>query len=175
MHKKIIFFFAVILLYGSPAFTQSKSPLKKLYAYKQLSVSGVKSNLPVDAAPDKTATYNYWFYLLFPKSEEITVTEIWLSGKKFSPKTESISQLPVTKINYTDPSSQSSPKVLVPFTTNAVLLTYPAMAIPEPGTLSRYFTHLINHHELVITYFWKGHKFYKVARRIKELDPEVRM
>lgn len=172
--KKIIsipFLAAALLL--TPALLQSQSPLKKLYAYKQASVSGVKPGVS-DKATKQSETYNYWFYLVFPKDEELSVTEIWLSGKKFLVKTEIINELPVKKTDYTDPSGNKS-VTMVPFSKNAVILTYPSSEVTEVVTNSKYFSDLISRYELVITYYWKGKKFYKVARKITMLEPETHL
>jgi len=175
MNKKIFFLLSFAILFLAPAFAQVKSPLKKLYAYKQASVSGVKSSVTQENQKVKQSeTYNYWFYLVFPSSEEMSVTEIWLSGKKFSVKSEPVKELPVKKINYTDPSGKSA-VIMVPFTKNAVLLTYPAAEANDPGAVSKYFSALLNTHELVITYYWRTKKFYKVAKKITVLEPEARM
>jgi hypothetical protein len=175
MNKKTLTLLLLIVVFFAPAFSQSKSPLKKLYAYKQASVSGVKSSVTQENQKTKQSeTYSYWFYLVFPRSEEMLVTEIWLSGKKFAVKSEPVNELPVKKINYTDPSGNSS-VVIVPFTKNAVLLTYPVGESNDPAAMSKYFSDLISTYELVITYYWKGKKFYRVAKKITVLEPEVRV
>ena len=173
MNKKILILLSSAILFFVPVFSQVKSPLKKLYAYKQASVSGVKPSVTAENQKAKQSeTYSYWFYLVFPESEEISVTEIWLSGKKFAVKSEPVKELPVKKINYTDASGKSA-VTMVPFTKNAVLLTYPAAEANDPGAISKYFSDLISTYELVITYYWKGKKFYRIAKKITVLEPEV--
>jgi hypothetical protein len=174
MRIKTFFLSAAVMFYWPMVHAQQKSPLKKLYAYKQASVSGIKSGNPAEPVAQKTETYSYWFYLVLPSARSFTVKEIWINGKNFSPKTEPVNQLPVKKINYTDASSQEE-QILVPATQDAVVLTYPASAVMEQAQISKYLKDLVTRYELVITYFWKGKKFYKVARKISELEPDMRM
>ena len=174
MNKKIFLLFISVMLFLVPVFSQSNSPLKKLYAYKQGSASGVKPGLSDRAVTKQSGTYNYWFYLVFPASEKLSVTEIWLSGKKFSVKAEPINDLPVKRINNIDASGNDT-MILVPFTKNAVLLTYPAAVVNDSVQVSKYFSDLLRSYELVITYYCKGRKYYKVAKKITVLEPVVRM
>jgi hypothetical protein len=178
MNKKILLLLSTAIVFLLPASSQAIYPLKKLYAYKQAGIPGIQPEVTGEAGNkqkmERKETFNYWFYLVFSKSEIINITELWLSGKKFTAKTESIKELPVKKINYTSDSGNDT-VTLVPFTKNAVLLTYPAGEDKDPAAVSKYLSDLVSNNELVITYYWKGKRFYKVSRKITLLKPEAHL
>jgi hypothetical protein len=178
MNKKILLLFSTTIIFLLPVPAQLTYPLKKLYAYKQAGIPGIQPGVTGEAGDKQKGkrkeSFNYWFYLVFSKSGMINITGLWLSGKKFTVKTEPITELPVKKINYTSASGNDT-VTLVPFTKNAVLLTYPAGEDKDTAAVSKYLSDLVSKNELVITYYWKGKKFYKVSRKITVLDPEAKM
>jgi hypothetical protein len=178
MNKKIFLLFSTAIILSVQASAQITNPVKKLYAYKQAGIPGIRPDVNRENGatqkPELKESFNYWFYLVLQKSENINITAIWLSGKKFTVKTEPIKELPVKIINHTSgPGSDTA--ALVPFTKDAVLLTYPTGKATAPMAISKYFSSLIKAYELVIVYYWKGKKFYKVSGKIKVLEPEARM
>lgn len=178
MNKKILLFIAPVILFLVPAPAQEKNPVQKIYAYKQAGIPGIRPDVNkengVSQRQELKESFNYWFYLVLQKSENIQITEIWLSGKKFTVKAEPIKELPVKKINYTS-SPGNDTMILVPFTKNEVWLTYPAGEASDTTTTSKYFSSLVNRYELVIVYYRKDKRFYKLSRKIKVLEPEAKM
>ena len=174
MNKKLLLLASVIIIALLPACAQ----VKKIYAYKQASIPGIQPKLITreggesQQLPVRKETFNYWFYIGFSKNEKIDVTGIWISGKKYSVKTESVNNLPVIKINYTA-ASENATVVMVPVTRNAVMLAYPSGEAKDSEHLSKYLSNLVNKHELVIAYLWRGKKYYAVKKLITVLAPEA--
>ena len=174
MNKKLLVLVSIKILVLLPAMAQ----VKKVYAYKQASIPGIQPRTITAEGgsptqlPERKATYNYWFYVSHIKTTGINITALWIGGKKYSAKTETISKLPVIKINYTAASADDT-VTLVPATKNAITLTYPAGEDNKPENISKYLSNLINTHELVIAYYWKGRKYYAVKNLITRLTPEA--
>ncbi len=174
MNKKLLLLISFTIILLSPAFGQ----LKKVYAYKQASLPGIQPRVTTEEGggnkqrAERKETFNYWFYISFSKKEKITVTGLWISGKRFTVKSEPITELPVKKINYTAASANDT-ITMVPFTRNAVMLTYPSGMANDTTPVSKYLLNLVNHNELVIVYFWKGKKYYAVKKMISTLAPEA--
>jgi hypothetical protein len=175
MNRKTFFLLLLPLFSFLLSFAQEKNSLKSLYAYKQANLPGIQPNtLENESVKEIKTTYNYMFYFVSPGTEKINIKELWISGEKFAVKSESVKKLPVYKISYTAASGNDS-LTLVPFTKNTVLLVYPVGKSKESGKISMYLSDLISKHELVITFYRNGKKYYKVLKRITELEPEARM
>jgi len=175
MNKKTILLFLVTALSFTYTFSQKVFPIKNLYTYKQASIPGIQPNTSEGREiKEKQTTYNYWFYLAVNKNEKIIVSDLWISGKIFNAKSEKIEKLPVYKINYSGASGNDS-LTLVPLTKNNVFLVFPVGETKDSGSISNYLKDLVSKYELVIVYYWRGKKFYKLFRKITELEPEARM
>lgn len=156
----------------------SSAQIKKVYAYKQASIPGIlpasdENDIKENNAPKKTErkqNYNYWFYLSIPKTEKVTVTGVWIDGKQYDIKSETITNLPVKKIVFTG-LEKNDTTIMVPVTSNKVLLIYPAAE--KPGD-SKYALNFARTNELVIRYTSKGKTHYTTIKKIKELTPDVR-
>jgi hypothetical protein len=173
MNKKsfilVVCFFTVCLV--------SDAQVKKVYGYKQASIPGNIIGPGDNDIPEKNGTkqqdqkqnYNYWFYLSMPKANKITITGLWIDGKQYEIKSESIASLPVMKIINTG-LEKNDTTIMVPRTTNKILLVYPAAAKTVSSKLK-----LAAANELVIRYTWKGSVRYVTMKKIKELAPDVRV
>ena len=177
--KRKIFIPIILLIVIIAGFTQVKPPVKKVYGYKQASIPGI---LPDDAeehdikAKDakktvRKQTYNYWFYLEYPRNEKITITGLWVSNVRFDATIETITQLPVKKIVFTG-MDKNDTTVMVPATKNNVLLVYPSGE--NKVNDSKYALNLARVNELVIRYTWKKSTYYSTIKKLKELNPDVR-
>ena len=152
--------------------------VKKVYAYKQASIPGIlpasdendiKGNDGTKRA-ERKQNYNYWFYLSIPKTEKITVTGLWIDGKQYDLKSETITNLPVKKIVFTG-LEKNDTTIMAPATTNKVILVYP---VAEKPGLSKYALKFTRTNELVIRYTSKAKTHYTTIKKIKELAPDVR-
>ena len=152
--------------------------VKKVYAYKQASIPGIipasdENDIKEKNDGKKTEwkpNYNYWFYLSIPKTEKVTVTGLWIDGKQYDLKSETITNLPVKKIVFTG-FEKNDTTIMVPVTSNKVILIYPVAE--KPGD-SKYALNFARTNELVIRYASKGKTHYITVKKIKELIPDVR-
>ena len=173
MNKKLLILFICLFTVSLVSYAQ----VKKVYAYKQASIPGAIIGSGENDIEEKNAAksreqkqnYNYWFYLSIPKKEKVTITGLWIDGKQYEIKSEAITDLPVKKIVYTG-LEKNDTTIMVPVTINKVLLVHPA-AIKAAGTKLK----LAATNELVIRYTWKGKIHYTTIKKIKELDPDVRV
>ena len=152
--------------------------VKKVYAYKQASIPGIvpasdENDIKEKNDPKKTErkqNYNYWFYLSVPKTEKVTVTGLWIDGKQYDLKSETVNNLPVKKIVFTG-LEKNDTTIMVPVTGNKVVLVYPVAERPSD---SKYALNFARTNELVIRYISKGKTHYTTVKKIKELAPDVR-
>ena len=129
MEKTIIIPFVFVF-----AFTiTSSAQVKKIYAYKQASIPGniistedndIKEKNGIKQT-EQTQNFNYWFYISIPKKEKVIVTGLWINNQQYDIKSESLSSLPVKKIIYTGVEKNDT-IVMVPATSNKIMLLYPA-------------------------------------------------
>ena len=166
----------IIILSG---FIQVKSPVKKTYGYKQASIPGIVPSYSeeTDIQPVKNRpkqNYNYWFYLEIARSEKINMTGLWISGVQYDIKADTITDLPVRKININH-MGKNDTIIMVPVTKNNVILVYPSGESKNTTKIdSKYTRQLIGSNELVIRYLWKNQTYYSAIKKLKELDPDVR-
>ena len=176
MNKKI-FIPVILLIIIVSGFTQVKPPVKKIYGYKQANIPGIlpdyseENDIQPSGKAKPNQTYNYWFFLEFPKTEKITITGLWISGSRFEMKTEAIAELPVRKINFTG-MEKNDTTIMVPPTKNKVILVYPSGESKVDD--SKYALNLARLNELVVRYVWKNKIYYTTMKKLKELNPDVR-
>lgn len=174
MKKNIFLPFICLLIFSISSCAQ----VKKIYAYKQASIPGILPDYSDDndikdekaKKPERKQNYNYWFYLTVPKTDNITITGLWISGKQYAIKSEIIKDLPVKKIVFTG-LEKNDTTVMVPVTSNKVILVYPS---GEKLDDSKYALNLARTNELVIRYKRNGKIHYTTLKKIKELTPDVR-
>ena len=176
MNKKI-FIPVFLLTIIASGFTQVKPPVKKVYGYKQASISGIlpdyseEKDIKPTGKKKPKQTYNYWFYLELPKTEKIKITGLWISGVSYDIKTDTITELPVKKIIFTG-MAKNDTMIMVPATKNKIILIYPSGESKIDN--SKYELNLFSSNELVIRYVWKKKIYYTTMRKLKELNPDVR-
>jgi len=174
MKKKLLISFISLFVITISGFAQ----VKKVYAFKQASIPGIllatdENDIKESNAPkrsERKQNYNYWFYLSLPKTEKITVTGLWIDGKQYDLKSETITNLPVVKIVYTG-LEKNDTTIMAPATANKVILVYPVAEKPGNPKSALKFTRT---NELVIRYASKGKIHYTTLKKIKELAPDVR-
>lgn len=160
-----------VFFFMSTAFSQVKCPVKKIYAFKQSSLPGVKPKTPENGGTERIETFNYWIYLTLSQSKYININYIWLSGKKFSVKTEEIKTTPVSKLNNTSGAANETIE-LVPETKHKVILLYPTGPLNDNGDQSAKMRKKIEKNELVISFTHKEKKRTAQKKLISLLDPE---
>ena len=79
-------FLSIGIFFVISSSAQTSSVVKKLHAYKQESIPGILTAFTDDNGnkimEDRKPTFNYWFYLEFREFEKISITDIWISGKR---------------------------------------------------------------------------------------------
>ena len=168
MYKRFFLALYTVIPVCISATAQIKPVIKKIYAYRQATVPGI----PPAGNAERKPTYNYWIYIETLKSEKISVADIWISGKRFSVKTEPVTKTPVMKINYYAANGTDT-VILVPETKYNVMLIYPSEKIKDSSIGSKYVSGLIKKSELVIGYFWKGKKYFAPVKAFISLEPDI--
>lgn len=148
-----------------------KPPIVKVYAYSQAVLQGIKPTNTVDESGKEIKRLSenklsYFFYVEQKKSTVIKILSVWVKGKNYSVKTDTVLQTPVV-MN----SSANDIITLVPKSSNKILWVTPGkenMRAKKPGADLK---KLINLSELVIVYLWKGKIYYSSVKKIKELKP----
>src|SRR5687767_15701281 len=84
MYKRFFLAMFPVILLCISAKAQVKPVIKKIHAYRQATVPGI----PPAGNDERKPTYNYWIYI--ETSGKISVADIWISGKRFSVKTEPV-------------------------------------------------------------------------------------
>ena len=178
--KQIIPILFIFMFSSTSGITQVNYPVKKVYAYKQASIPGIIPNYSgdTDAKPSGTTVkverkqnFAYWFYLSIPKKERITITGLWIDGKQYDWRSETINDLPVKKIIYTG-LGMNDTIIMAPVTSNKIIQVYP---LSKKTSDPKYVLNLARTNEVVIRYTWKGKTLYTSIRKVKELTPDVRV
>lgn len=163
--KHSIIFLSICLL-SIYSFSQTKGTAK-IYGYKQSVVSGMRKNVinengqELNNAPK--AKYNYWFYIVSPSI--VYPSELWINGQAYSAKTEIVFETPVEKQGGI---ADSSKLVLVPKTTQRVLMLTPAPAIEKKQ--SEKGKSLASNNELVVVYKQAGKFHYNTIKKLTQLE-----
>jgi hypothetical protein len=148
---------------------QSKGTVN-LYGLKQAVLPGI---IPGPITTDDGRVIEEEFkpkfnlFIYTASNNTITPVEVWLSGKRYSVKTESISKTPV---EYTNPTSMPKPSVttIVPKTNKKVLKL--TLSDTE-GKSSLKNTSLAKANELVVVYKQGSKVYYVALKSIKEIEP----
>ena len=167
-----IFLSLLFLCAGSLLFAQ-KPPVIKVYAYSQAILPGTRRVNTVDESGKEIKEVaerkiSYSIYVEQKRSTVIKIISVWINGKSYTAKTDTVSQTPVeTKTG--DPANTTV--TLVPKSFNTILLITPGsekLPIKQP---SSYLKKAVASSELVIIYEWKGKFWYSKVKKIKELKP----
>lgn len=172
MNKKSLLLSLVALCFMAQVFGQAKCPVKKIYAYKQASLPGIQPLTAENGGGERKETFNYWLYLIIPDSKNININNIWIVGKKFSVKTETVETTPVNKSNNISGAGNETIE-LVPKTKHRVILIYPSGLNNEAEDLSARILKKIKKNELVFNFTWKEKKRFSGKKLIKVLNPEA--
>lgn len=183
---KLIYLFIPIIVVSLivTAFRSTKDIVKKIYAFKQASLPGIKPNFSNEndiissneqiKKQEYRPSYNYWIYFEHSSSETIKITDVWLNGIRYEYQTETVKSLPVYKLIFTG-LEHNDTTVLVPTTSNKVLQVVLKNISEKKAPVSNSIKKLVKENELLICYELNGKKYYKVIKEIKELQPDVRV
>ncbi len=169
------FLFTVLAIIAGLLVLAQKAPVLKVYAYSQVVLPGARKSNAVEenGAEVKQATVkkiNYFFYAEQKKLATIKVMAVWMQGKKYTAKTDSVSKTPV-EIATGDASAESKEIIPAPASRNKFLLVIPDQAATTGLKPSGSLKKMIKESELVLIYQWKGKTWYFQVKKIKELEP----
>jgi len=171
--KQRTLFTCLLLVLSLFSFTQT-SPFLKVYAYAQPSLSNIKPQTTTAENGNQLTkasreNVNYYFYVEYRRKEKFTVTALWVKGKPYQLKADSIQQTPIEMAAGNGEMGKNSKKItLVPVTSNKVLLLSPGLKLNSRPTAS--LKKIVAKAELVITYRWKGKTLYYPVSKIKLLE-----
>lgn len=172
MKQKI--FFSIVFLAFSLIVVGQKLPVIKVYAYSQVTLKGAKPGGVIEEGgaevkQSSAQNINYYFYIEYRSKEKFSVSALWINGKSYQIKTDTIRQTPVEG-NAADATGMGKRSVLVPATKNKVLLIIPGAELSnsiKSSSLKKQFVK----GELLIVYKWKGKTYYYTIPKIKVLEP----
>ena len=163
--KKLYFIF-ILLLFSPFVFAQFSV---KVYAYSQATTRGM---IPVDEngnpIGDKESV-NYFIYVAHSPASKISWDGIWIKGKAFSVQTSRVSTTPVTVTN-NDIHANPVKTILVQATSQAVTSIQPIE--PNGRTVrASWFRDMAKRNELIVSYYYKGKKYFTPVKKFKVLPP----
>jgi len=162
--KKI--YLAFCLLVSTIAFAQ---PRIRVYAFAQETTPGT---IPVDeyGNPRKMEpNINYLLYAEYQGSYAIKFDGVWIKGKGYSAQSSVVTSTPVTITNYDIPSKPVT-IVLVPATKQKVMELQP-IGRASINVNAAWFRDMLRKNELIISYYYKGKKYFIPVRKLNWLPP----
>lgn len=168
---KIIWIFLLFLFPGT-VMSQSKV---KIRAYSQIMMPGMvpknvtdENGNPVNIK--KEYPVNYYIYAVYKPAEKIIFSDIWLKGHYRKVKTNLVESTPVINFNYNIPDKPIK-VILVPATKLKVVSITPDENQVAKMPSSSLFKKLKNQSELIVSYLYKGKKYFIGVKKIKKLEP----
>ncbi|MFI5133003.1 MAG: hypothetical protein ACHQEB_01640 [Chitinophagales bacterium] len=172
---KRILLLLLVFFSGGSIISAQKTPIINLYAFSQQVLPGMRQSSiaqenggEIKQAP--VEKINYFFYAEQTRSSKVIINAIWVKGKKYAAKTDSISKTPV-EITIIDSTSKPEKITLVPASVNKILLIIPAGSPETAAQPSGSLKKLVKKSELVVVYQWKGEIYYSTVQKIKKLGP----
>jgi hypothetical protein len=154
------------------SFTQ---PSVKIYAYSQVSTPGTVPSVPSEGGTgnEKYSVQPgaiYYIYATLSPNVRISVVEVWIHGKHYQVSVEKILKTPVYSINNDHPT-QPKTEVLVPATKQQVLYIAPLGEGTDKRLKASWFNKMLKSSELIVSYLYKGKKYFIPVKKIKKLQP----
>jgi hypothetical protein len=168
--KKITF-----LIFVLTSLSAISQPSIKIFAYSQAVSPGIVPKGVTDEngktiTTKKEIAVNYYIFASYNKSIKINIEEIWIKGNFFNPVVKNIDSTPVLNINETIPGNPVK-VIMVPATTQKVISLKPGELIKNHIIQASSFRNLAKHAELIISYVYKGKKYFIGVKKIKVLEP----
>ena len=178
--KKIALFITVFSGMTLPVLSQTRNPVIKIYAYAQSVVPGVNPNSKAidesgkEISVKPKSRLNYLIFLEQKKSATIRPINIWMKDKKYIITYEEVKETPI-EFSSSNLMSDKKKMELVPKTENKVLKLIITGEMEDKAKSSAVLKKLIGKNALVISYTWKGKKYFAKLKNIKMLEPLVAM
>lgn len=163
-------YFLFLLFFSGVAFAQ---PVIKTYAYSQLTTPG---NIPVGTDESgksvelKELPVNYYIFATHLPSARVNFGSVWIKGKYYQTQVEKVTETPVISTNYDIPANPTK-TVLVPATKQQVMAIAPVGSPGDSVIRAAWFRHMLKNYELIISYYYKGKRYFIPVKKIKILPP----
>lgn len=172
--------FLMPALFSVWVFSSEKAPIIKVHAYSQAITRGIdpgKGVINENGTEERQHVkpgIQYLIYLEQPGTASIKPELIWIHGVGYSINSVIVTKTPVVLENQ-EVYGESKKNILVQKTSNKVIqLILTGISDPpanRPATVKK----LIAASDLVVSYFWKGKRYYAGVKKIKMLEPVAAM
>jgi hypothetical protein len=147
----------------------------KIYAYSQVVTpgtipKGVTGENGNRVNTKKESAVNYYIFATHSASVKISFGEIWVNGKFYSVQTHKVDSTPVININKTIPANPEK-EILVPFTRQQVVSIVPGKTMNNVISQGAWFRNMAKKNELIVSYMYRGKKYFIAVKKIKMLKP----
>lgn len=141
-------------------------PVLKLYGFSRVSTPGMVPAREFDEngrtiSKPANESVGYFIYLAANTSLKIQPKEVWIKGKRYLVNSAPVIQSPVIAGKDTLVKATSLKILELRWDNN------PSTTTSAPATVKK----LAATNELVLKYQWKGKTWYKMVKKIKELEP----
>jgi len=168
MKKNLLFF--IVFIIGSNLYSQ---PPVKIIAFEQESLPGAKPAGVTDENGNRVkkaaAKKNYFIFLSFKKTYNITPAQVFIRGKAFAIRSKTLKKTPVEYANNTVVNNPEK-ITLVPFTNDKVLgvdIAEISRQEKKPNSIQK----LVDKNDVVISYVWNKKTYFVSLQKIKRLEP----
>jgi hypothetical protein len=144
----------------------------KIYAYSQVHTPG---NIPVGndengGSPEiKQFPVNYYIFATLSPSPKVIFGPVWINGKYYRTVTSTVSTPVVNTVN--NIPDQPEQKILVPATKQKAISINLEGDARDTVIKAAWFRNMVRNSELIITYDYKGKRYFVPVKKIKVLPP----
>ena len=168
--KRVCFLF--LMAASIPGLSQ---PVVKIYAYSQIATPGIIPKGVTDENGNRINTkkepaVNYYIFASYSSPAKINFSEVWIKGKFYNVRIKKIDSTPVINVNETIPDKPVKVE-LVPASKGKVLSIIPAETKKSSLIKTSWFINMTKHAELIVSYTYKGKKYFISVKKIKILEP----
>jgi hypothetical protein len=172
--KQKNFLLLTLIISGLSTFAQ---PSVKLYAYSQVVTPGMVPKGVIDENGNtvnikKESPINYYIFAAYNSSIKISFGEIWIKGKFYNTEIKNVDSTPVVLTNENIPQNPSK-EILVPATKLKVISIVPGKTKNSSLARSPSFIKMTKRAELIVSYIYRGKKYFIEIKKIKLLQPVV--
>jgi len=170
--KQKIFLLLTLTISSLSTFAQ---PSVKLYAYSQVVTPGMVPKGVIDENGSavnikKESPINYYIFAVYNPSAKISFDEIWIKGKFYNIKIKNADSTPVVITNENIPGNPSK-EILVPATKLKAISIVPGKTKNSSLARTSSFIKMTKRAELIVSYIYRGKKYFIEIKKIKLLQP----
>ncbi len=179
MNKVILLSVLLTAIVGSNA--QTGGPVIKMYAYSQMTLGGAapakgvdENGREIEMTPEKKP--NHFLYFTYSKHSSVVIKDVWINGKQQAFTAVAVTKTPIEVIAEAN-GTENKKIALVPATSKKVvqlvLMPNPKSAKSKP--LPSLYAKQKKIPGLIVSYMWKGKKYYTSLNNVKVLEPVAAM